>query len=460
MKHHLQSMWKFVACAALVGVADAWAAPAPPAWKVGVASGRITPETNMWMAGYASRTNASTGVKQELFAKALALEDDHGSKLVMVTLDLIGVPRSLRKNLERRAQEAWQLPPESLLLNASHTHSGPEFRVGRAPADDGEFKPTSLGQRYGAALEEKLFRLIGAALSNRAPARLIYSHARCGFAMNRRLPTERGYQNSPNPDGPVDHDVPVLRAVGTNGQTRAILFGYSCHNTTLALYQFCGDYAGYAQEFLQAANPGTTALFLNGCSGDQNPYPRGTFELAQQHGRTLATAVEAAMGVQRQRELNGPLRAAIAEIDLDYSRPPSREEFQRRLGSKNQTEAQHARRMLDRLDRDGELPGSYPYPVQVVHFGNELILVALGGEVVVDYSLRLKKELAGPIVWIAGYSNDVMGYIPSRRVREEGGYEAEGAMLYSPTHPAPWAPSLEQRIVSKVHELHRRLKAE
>lgn len=86
--------------------------------------------------------------------------------------------------------------------------------------------------------------------------------------------------------------------------------------------------------------------------------------------------------------------------------------------------------------------------------------MAMGGEVVVDYSLRLKKELAGPAVWVAGYSNDVMGYIPSRRVLEEGGYEAGGAMLYSPTHPGPWAPALEEQIVGTIHELHRRLQAD
>jgi hypothetical protein len=411
------------------------------------------------MAGYASRTNASNGVKQDLFAKALALEDDGGNRLVIVTLDLIGIPRTLRKNLERRAQEAFKLPPEFLLLNASHTHSGPEFRVGRTPADDGEFKPAKVGELYGAKLEEKLFVLIGEALKNRAPARLLYSHARSGFAMNRRLPTERGYQNSPNPDGPVDHEVPVLRVIGADGKTRAILFGYACHNTTLALYQFCGDYAGYAQEFLQADNPGVTALFLNGCSGDQNPYPRGTFELAQQHGRSLATAVEAAITVQRQREITGPLRAAFAEIDLDYSPVPARAEFQKRLESKDRNEKQHAERMLAKLERGEKLPLNYPYPVQMVHFGKGLVLVALGGEVVVDYSIRLKRELAGPIVWIAGYSNDVMAYIPSKRVREEGGYEAEGAMRFSVTHPGPWAPTLEEKIVSKVHELNRRLGA-
>ncbi len=433
------------------------AADVPTPWKAGVATVVITPEQPMWMAGYASRTNVSNGKINDLFAKALALEDDRGTRLVIITLDLIGIPRTLRKNLEARAQKAWQLPPEGLLLNASHTHSGPEFRVGRTPADDGEFKPAKLGEIYGRQLEEKLFTLIGAALSNRAPARLAYSHARCGFAMNRRLPTKDGYKNSPNPDGPVDHNVPVLRVEDADGKLRAVLFGYACHNTTLALYQICGDYAGFAQEYFQADHPGTVALFMIGCGGDQNPYPRGTVELAQKHGRSLATAVDAALGTT-MKSVSGPLRAAFTEIDISYAPAPSREEFQQRLQSKDKNEVSHAKRMLEKLEKGETLPEKYPYPVQVVQFGDALMLVALGGETVVDFSHRFKKELAGPAVWVAGYSNDVMAYIPSRRVWQEGGYEAGGAMRFSVTHPGPWAESVEERIAAAVHELNRKLK--
>ena len=437
------------------------AAPAPPEWKAGVATVVITPATNMWMAGYASRTNFSTGKFNDLRAKALALEDAQGARLVIVTLDLIGVPRTLRLGLERQVKEQFKLPSEGLLLNASHTHSGPEFRVGRAPADDGEFKPTTLGERYGTDLEKKLGLLIGAALADCKPARLGYTHARCGFAMNRRLPTPTGYANSPNPDGPVDHDVPVLRVDDADGKPRAVLFGYACHNTTLGLYQFSGDYAGFAQEAIEADTPGVTALFLTGCGGDQNPYPRGTVELARQHGRTLATAVAAAL-LPKARPLAGPLRPAFATLDIAYAPLPSREEFQKRLESKDRYEKQHAERMLARLDQGEKLPVNYPYPVQVVRFGDELTLVALGGEVVVDYSLRLKKELAASsaAVWVAAYSNDVMAYIPSRRVWDEGGYEAATAMRFSATHPGPWAATVEEKIVGKVRELNLRLGGE
>lgn len=432
------------------------AAPGPASWKAGVATAVITPPQAMWMAGYASRTNVSQGKFDDLHAKVLALEDERGGRMVVVTLDLIGIPRTLRKSLEARVEKAWQVPPGGLLLNASHTHSGPEFRVGRAPADDGEFKPSSLGDSYGRDLENKLFALIGKALESRSLARLAYSFARAGFSMNRRLPTKDGYKNSPYPEGPVDQSVPVLRVEGADGKLRAVLFGYACHNTTLALYQFSGDYAGYAQQYFEADHPGVTALFMLGCGGDQNPYPRGTVDLAQKHGRALATAVEAALATTL-KSVNGPLRSAYAEIQLNYAPAPTREEFTTRLASKDRYEASHAKRMLERLDKGEKLPTQYPYPVQVVRFGDALTMVALGGEVVVDYALRLKQELPGPALWVAGYSNDVMGYIPSARVLKEGGYEGGGAMRFSTTHPGPWAESVEERIVSKVHELNRSL---
>ena len=92
----------------------------------------------------------------------------------------------------------------------------------------------------------------------------------------------------------------------------------------------------------------------------------------------------------------------------------------------------------------------YDYPVQAWRLGG-LSWVALGGEVVVDYALRLRRE-AGDNVWVFGYSNDVMAYIPSERVLKEGRYEGDTSMVpYG--QPGPWAPGLEDRIVAKSREL-------
>jgi hypothetical protein len=271
--------------------------------------------------------------------------------------------------------------------------------------------------------------------------------------MNRRLPVESGYKNSAYPEGPVDQSVPVLRVAGPKGEVRAVLFGYACHNTVLPFYQWCGDYAGYAQEYVEAAHPGAVALYMQGCGGDQNPYPRGKLELAQYHGRALAMAVEAAL-TATATPIAGPLSVAFADVPIAFAPQPDRAGFEERLQSKDKLLAAHARRMLDRIDREGALPTEYPFPLQVIRFGSSLTLVALAGETVVDYSLRLKRELAGTPLWVAGYSNDVMGYIPSKRVLEEGGYEGGDAMKWS-TLPFPWAPTLEERIVGKVKELLR-----
>ncbi len=427
-------------------------------WKAGVARAVVTPKGTMWMAGYASRNKPADGTAQDLFAKALAIEDKDGARVVILTMDLISVPRPLRESLEKAIEEKHGLSPSSLMINCSHTHSGPELRTKRVKNSSIYPSVAEKAIAYYEWLEARLVRLIDDAIADLSPARLTYSRARCGFAMNRRLPTGGGFINSPNPDGPIDHDVPVLRVDGPGRKLRAVLFGYACHNTTLGIYQWNGDYAGFAQQYFEEDHPGVTALFVTGCGGDQNPYPRRAMELAQKHGRSLATAVEAALDAN-PKTVNGPLRTAFERVDLDYDTPPTREELEERAKSKNKYDRSYAEALLAELDAKGKLRESYPFPVQVIRFGDLLTMVALGGETVVDYSLRLKKEIKGPQVWVAGYSNDVMAYIPSKRVLLEGGYEAGGSMRYFRTtlHPAYWHESLEERIVGKVHELNEQL---
>jgi len=440
-----------------VGLPRACAEEPQSKWKAGIASVVITPEDPMRMAGYAARTKLSEGKVHDLRAKALALEDARGTRLVIVTTDLLGIPRGLRDGLEKETSQLYELPPEGLLLNASHTHCGPELNLLMALVWG--LPPERLRQtrEYVNVLRQKLLRLVGEAIDNLSPARLAYTHARAGFAMNRRLKTERGFVIRPNPDGPVDHDVPVLRVDSPNGELRAVLFGYACHNTTLSFYEFCGDYAGFAQQYVEEAHSGTTALFMAGCGGDQNPYPRRTLLMAQQHGRALANGVETAL-ISPPRPVGGPLRLALGEVALEFAEPPTRRQLEERAASANQYERRHAELLLNELKETGEIRTTYPYLVQVAQFGSDLTVVALAGEVVVDYSLRLKAELAGPPVWVAAYSNDVFGYVPSLRVLQEGGYEAVGATLYYGL-PGPFAPSVEKLIVDKVHELARNVRA-
>ncbi len=393
-------------------IASALAQDVESAWQAGSASVKITPSRPMPMSGYAGRKdNPAEGTEQDLYAKALALEDSDGNRLVIVTTDLIGIIAKYRADLEAAVAEKFDLPPESLMMNASHTHCGPSY--GRDDAQD-----------YYTELLHKTVGIIGGALDSIEPSDLYYSTAKCSFAMNRRTPTPEGYRNHPNPDGVVDHTVPVLSVKDPEGELKAVLFGYACHNTTMGFMKWLGDYAGYAQEYFEADHEGVTAMFMNGCSGDQNPYPRSMLYFAQRHGRSLATAVEAALETNQrvnfhQEKLQGPIRAALETVNLPFTEESNR--------------------------------GDYDYPVQVVKLGDDLTMIGLGSEVTVDYSLRLKEELGGegkPSIWVAGYTNDYNGYIPSKRVLLEGGYEAASR---------PWQPILEEKIVEKVHALTRSL---
>lgn len=387
------------------------AKPEPVEWKAGVASTKITPEKPLRMAGYAGRKEPAEGTEQDLFAKALAVEDKEGNRVVFLTLDLIGVIDQLRADVTKQVQEKYKLPPQALLMNASHTHCGPAY--GRDDA-----------KAYYDILAQTLVKTIGQSLERLQPAKLSWSTARCSVAMNRRTPSATGYRNHPNPNGLVDHQVPVLRVDDPKGELKAVMFGYACHNTTMGFRKWLGDYAGFAQEYFEKDHPGVTALFMMGCGGDQNPYPRSELHYAQKHGRSLATAVEAALEVNQramrhQHPLHGPLKAAYETVQLEYLPEKKRE--------------------------------PWDYPVQVIQFGNDLTIVALGTEVVVDYSLRIKQELfeqEGPAIWVAGYSNVYSGYIPSKRVLLEGGYEAS----------RPYKPDVEERIIGKVLELDQGLK--
>ncbi len=403
------------------------------------------------MAGYAARKKPAEGTLTELYAKALALEAG-GNQMVIVTTDLIGIPRSVAHNVAGRVKEKYQLARKSLLLNASHTHCGPELR----PERDyfygmAEEQAAQIGA-YTDKLETALVDLIGDALADLQPAKLTYAKSTAEFAKNRRFPTDEGFVNRRYDDGPTDHDVPVLQVLSHTGERRAILFGYACHNTSTGIMQFNGDYAGFAQSDIEREFPGVTALFMEGTGGDQNPYPRGTIELAQQHGRELAEAVVRAVH-EAQQPLPPEIQSAFTEVELEFAPLPDRAALEVDLESGNVYRQRKARYLLGKLDRHEEIPLTYPCPIQAVRFGDVLVMIAIGGEVVVDYSRLVKSTFRSvPFVWVAGYSNDVFGYLPSARVLAEGGYEAGGAMLYGPL-PGPFTDTVQQRVMAGVRRV-------
>jgi hypothetical protein len=411
-------------------------------WRAGVATVDITPPLGLWMGGYAARTQPACGVAQPLHAKALALADSAGRRAAVVTIDVLGLTDAAVQHITRAVREQHGLPRERLLLCSSHTHCGPIIRDQLAVAYD--LTPAQWNDVRASTrrIEGQIVDVVGRALGAMQPARLRFSQGSAGFAANRRTAI--------NPDGPVDHTVPVLAVERRDASLAAVVFGYACHNTTLpaSFVSYHGDYAGVAKAELERRHPGAAALFIQGCGADANPSPRGTLELVERHGRELADGVDRVIGAGA--DLTGPLKVAFTTVSLDYAPAPDADAWRRKLSDANPHVRSHAQMMLDVIAREGHTVTSEPAPLHVLRLGS-LPIVALSGEVVVDYAFAIKRKYGGG-TWVAAYTDSVFGYVPSARVLREGGYEGGDAMLYF-GRPGPFADSVESRVLGGIDRL-------
>jgi neutral ceramidase len=420
-------------------------------WKAGAAKIIITPPRLMWMSGYGSRDKPAEGKLTDLWAKALILEDGQGRRAALVTLDLVGIDRKLAQRVCVDLKNKFGLDRPRIILSTSHTHTGPvvgENLKAMYSLDAAEQRHVD---EYTGFLHARIIQVVGDASQKLGPAHLTWNTGSAGFAVNRRNNVEADVPRlraAHQLKGPVDDDVPVLAVRDHKGRLQAIVFGYACHATVLSFYRWSGDYPGFAQIELEKSHRGAIAMFWAGCGADQNPLPRRTVALAQKYGSELARAVDAVLDGPMQ-SVGDNLNASYSEIDLPFADLPTREQIVRDAGSKNRFIASRARLLLATMQKQGSLRDTYPYPVQVWRLGKDLNWIVLGGEVVVDYALRLKKEIAPGKTWVMSYANDVMAYIPSLRVLKEGGYEGGGAMLYYGL-PTAWGPRVEELIVAAV----------
>jgi neutral ceramidase len=431
----------------------AWADEKSAPWRAGVARAVITPEKGVWLAGYGSK-RPPDGKLHDLWMKALALEDAGGNRAVLITSDFQGVPRSMSDRVFEQLAAKYKLSRQQVMFTFSHNHCGPRLGddlVDYYPVDE---EQVALVEQYTAQMVTKTVELVGEALVDLRPALLAQGEGKTTFAVNRR--------NNPETEvprlaaegklkGPVDHAVPVLTVTRPDGKLAAILFGYACHPTTLSFLTWCGDYPGFAQLAIEKNHPGAAAMFVNTCGGDQNPLPRRSVELCQKYGHMLAAAVEEVL-MQPLTSVSAGLQTAFELIELPYLKTVSRDDLHPLLQDTNAIRARWAARMLMKLDGGERFSAAYPYPLHAWKLGNEMLVIGMGAETVVDYALRFKREF-GPGTWVCGYADDMIAYIPSRRVWEEGGYEG-GSNLYEYGRPAfRWSGEVEDRIATGVRKL-------
>jgi len=411
-------------------------------FQVGVARVDITPAYPIRLSGYAVRKTESTNVVQKLWAKALAIGSDREGPVILISVDNCGVPKHVRDEVVARLRKKG-VDPAHVAVCSLHIHTAP-YLDSYLPTLFGEPLPPEHQahvERYTRELTDAIERVALAALKDRKPGKLSWAQGQAGFAANRRT---KG--------GPVDHDLPMLAVTDPKGKLRALFVNYACHCTSIDPKDnaVCGDWAGYAQEYLERDHPGATVLIGIGCGADSNPSPRSGLNFAQQHGAEIATNINQLLG-RKLKPVRGPLTCRTKQIEIPFDTLPTRAEFEARA-KQNDYVGYHARWTLAKLDHGETLPTMLPYLVQTWTFGDDLAMVFLPGEVVVDYALRLKKEFDPEKLWVNAYANDVPCYIPSERILKEGGYEGGGAMTYY-GWPARIAPGVEKLILDTVHEL-------
>ena len=219
------------------------ATQARPLWSAGVARVVVTPTEPIFMKGYGSRTRPSEGVRQDLLVKALALRDETGATSVLVTSDLHSYTRRMSDTIADAVGKKYGLARSRLILNGSHTHSGPAVTAEPwlRPAEDINAEQEAVIRRYTARLLEQIVDLVGRAIGDLAPADVAFGQGTAAIGSNRRRLRD-GTRQLP---GVVDQDVPVLTVRAAGGALRAVVFGYACHATAgPADYQIGADWPG------------------------------------------------------------------------------------------------------------------------------------------------------------------------------------------------------------------------
>lgn len=444
----------WVLCLALL-VSQPAAAAQDGTPEVGLAVREITPELPIRLAGYAGRKRPADQIDHPLRVQALALKNPTGERFVFVALDNLGVSRMFMQPVLEQLARDYQLGRGTVAVIASHSHSAPVLR--KTLTDMTQPPPDDLAriEDYSRSLQGKLVEVVAAALENCQPATFEHGTGRATFAMNRRVYQGDKVVFGDNPDGPVDWDVPVLRIRGTNGAVRAVLFGYACHGTSVRSgddwYSVSGEYMGYARQHLEAHYPGAAALYLTGMGADSDPAPRGHLIHAKQHGLELAGAVVGVLN-RPMRPVQGGFKLAYDELGLPLVAPPTRDQLEQDAQNADAHVKRRAEAHLKMLEAGKPLPESVSLPVAVLRLGEDLTFVLMGGEVVVDYSRRIKRLLATDHPWPIGYAYEVPCYIPSARLIREGGYETESSMIYYGFY-GPFRGSIEAQVLSRLETL-------
>lgn len=409
--------------------------------RAGAAIVDITPPAGLAMSGFAARTLPASGTHDPLTVRALAVNDT-----AVAVADVIGLHHEMSARIRRRCV----LPDEGVIVAALHNHGGPVSMVRRLGAE--------ADLAYLGVLEDACVNAIDEAVARQRPARLeVGLGADPDIARNRR-----------RPDGPLDRSLPLLRVVGEDGATIALMTNYACHPVVLGADNtlWTADYPHYVLATLEAEYPGAIAIFMTGCVGDANTghsahaslslaaNPERTFAAAERIGRAIA---EAAMRAPSQL-LGEKIAASNAAVQLHFELREQEapdtlaEKWRREAAEADPVEATLLNHWIAWAERvAGRDMRPLTARVTLLDWGG-LPVIGLPGEIFASTALSIRKAFGPDPLFIAGFAEDNPGYIPPQEEYAFGGYEVEEAHRYY-GQPAAFAPGSAEALAAAAISL-------
>lgn len=431
--------------------------------RVGYSKVCISPAIGQPLAGFAAREGVCKGIHDDLFARAVVLENE-SQAVALVSVDVLALSSEFVDQVRTKITGRTGISRDAVMIASTHTHAGPvTIKTFFNPED-------SLDSGYMTTLAAAIETSVVQAWESKFPARAgVGSGWVGGIGVNRRTSDKR----------PVDEEIGILKVEDDRGKVRLVLINYACHPTVLGSDNLLatGDFPHFAVEKIETAlGGGGFAMFVNGTQGNISMghsselsaigviTPGRTFEHAAELGHKLADATMVALAEIRAEKFI-EIGAATSVVRFPLKGLPSIDKAAQQF--------REAEGKLDRLmqgdaapeilmkaksqllyssitnyyaNETANLDGHLPVEIQAVRIG-DAVLLAVPAEVFVEIGLELKRR-AKHKTYIIGIANGYIAYFPTRIAYPDGGYEVVSSKV---------APESEAIFYDKALELEARV---
>jgi neutral ceramidase len=427
--------------------------------KVGTGMRRITPPIGTPMGGFAFRQHGCEGIRDDLYVRCLWLEDPDGRRIVILTLDICTLDFYTVDLWKQEMKQRWGLLPEQILINTSHTHSGPV--TGRRT-----YIPEEPNETYMDLLNQRVMEAVDEASHLEEQCGMFFGRCDISIGINRRAPDGANVKWAPYPGGYIERGLSVLTLKDRFGQPLCVLFSVAAHPSIMQDYYITSEYPGAACRKLTHHLGGRCMpMFLQGAAGDvktvvnadfrHDGWVKGTYQHVERSGSIIAEAVLQVL-TEGSEPLIDSCRAALVWADLPVGLPADPANYSRFYEdyprfNPNAPVDKWAEYWLTRFRQEGQLPQTVACPVHVLRFGEDTDFIAFGGELTSGLARQIKAAVPQTNnATYLGYSNGMIGYLPTEQMVQEGGYESVQAVVYSRRLPAPYGVGMEQTLADAV----------